>query len=59
MAWWADLRVAPIETAKELWQSSLVHGAPKVRNGFDPHGLNLPSAATRLAVADTAPPRSK
>jgi ERF superfamily len=26
MAWWADLRMAPIEIARELWQTSPVHG---------------------------------
>lgn len=47
MAWWADLHVSPIETAKHLWQSSPVHGA-NVGNGIEPSG---PEATTVTKVA--------
>jgi hypothetical protein len=47
MAWWADLHVSPIETAKHLWQSSPVHGA-NAGNGFEPTG---PKATTVTKVA--------
>jgi len=47
MAWWADLHVSPMETAKHLWQSSPVHGA-NVGNGIEPSG---PEATTVTKVA--------
>lgn len=28
-AWWANLRIAPLSIAKELWQTSPIHGAPQ------------------------------
>jgi hypothetical protein len=26
-AWWANLHIAPLNIAKELWQTSPIHGA--------------------------------
>lgn len=28
-AWWANLQIAPLGIAKELWQTSPIHGAPR------------------------------
>lgn len=28
-AWWANLQIAPLNIAKELWQTSPIHGAPR------------------------------
>lgn len=56
MAWWADLHVAPVEVARDLWQSSPVHGPTKSGNGFDSHALPV---ATIVASPASALPRSK
>jgi hypothetical protein len=28
MAWWANLQIAPIETARELWEVTLLQADP-------------------------------
>jgi hypothetical protein len=28
-AWWANLNIAPLNVAKELWQTSPIHGSPQ------------------------------
>jgi hypothetical protein len=34
-AWWANLRIAPVEVARELWQASPIHGIPSLGIGSD------------------------
>jgi hypothetical protein len=30
MAWWANLQIAPIEAARELWAATLLQAEPKI-----------------------------
>jgi hypothetical protein len=34
-AWWANLKIAPVDAARELWQASPTHGISSAGIGFD------------------------
>jgi hypothetical protein len=38
MAWWADMHVTPTDVARELWQSSPIHGAKPPKRGRRSNG---------------------
>lgn len=43
MAWWADLQITPTTIARELWQSSPIHGERKIKTVAPYRSKHLPS----------------
>lgn len=56
MTWWADMQVVPTDVARELWQSSPIHGAGQPSQGRV-RAISLPPArlSTEIATNNTKP----
>jgi hypothetical protein len=54
MAWWANLRIAPLETARELWEATTLQLEPKTTTNLVPAN-DTESALTSNSVERSSP----